>query len=379
MTKFHIFNTIFLCIFFPLSLTAQNFAKRYLDKMLNDTTDVSKAQLITYPTLAFAPETSWEIGLSTLYIYHAKQDTLNRLSEFNAFTFFTLQNQYGLWFDHALYTDKNKWFFLGKLRFQSFPLFYHGIGINSPADYVARIDAGQILIKERVLRQIRNNIFVGLTFDLQRFANVDFVPAIPEEPNFENPLGYEGSTSIGLGIGLVHDDRHNVLNVRKGLFSELAIQQYSPIWGSTFGFTSILSDSRIYRQVGKNNVIAAQVLGQFNFGEVPFNQLAQMGGESIMRGYYFGRYRDNHQLASQVEFRFLPLPLQFTNRLGFAIFGGAATVFPDFISLQNPSFVFAGGAGLRFLLFPKKDIWTRLDCAVTSEDVGFYLFIGEAF
>src|SRR5688500_7914730 len=77
------------------------FIKRYINKLVNDTTDITKPQLIVYPTLAFAPETSWEFGLSSLYVYYAKRDTNNRLSEVNAFAFYTLENQYGIWLDHA--------------------------------------------------------------------------------------------------------------------------------------------------------------------------------------------------------------------------------------------------------------------------------------
>ncbi len=141
------------------SLNAQNFVKRYWNNLVNDTSDVAQPQLFVYPTLAYAPETSWEIGFSSLYVYFAKQDTTNRLSEINGFTFFTLENQYGLWFDHAIYSDQDRWFFLGRWRFQSFPLFYHGLGATSPEDYTARVEANQIIIKERVLRKIKNNLF----------------------------------------------------------------------------------------------------------------------------------------------------------------------------------------------------------------------------
>ena len=34
---------------------------------------------MNYPTLAFSPETSWEIGVSSLYIYSANRDLKNRL------------------------------------------------------------------------------------------------------------------------------------------------------------------------------------------------------------------------------------------------------------------------------------------------------------
>ncbi|MFT4780073.1 MAG: outer membrane translocation and assembly module TamA, partial [Flavobacteriales bacterium] len=113
--------------------------------------------------------------------------------------------------------------------------------------------------------------------------------------------------------------------------------------------------------------------------DVPFNQLALMGGESLMRGYYYGRYRDNNQLAAQVEYRFLPIPFNFTDRIGAAVFAGAGSVFNQVNTLEISDFVISGGAGLRVLLFPKKDIWTRLDVAFTREGAGFYLFVGESF
>jgi outer membrane protein assembly factor BamA len=361
------------------SLNAQGIVKRYWNSLVNDTTDLSQPQMLVYPTLAFAPETSWEIGFSSLYVYFANNDATNRLSEINGFTFITLENQYGLWFDHALYSDQDRWFFLGRVRFQSFPLFYHGIGSDTPVEATARVEANQVIIKERVLRKIRNDLFIGLEFDYQRLAAVDFVLPDPEDMDFEMPLGSEGSSNVGLGIGLVQDNRHNVLNVRKGLFSELAFLHYNPAWGSTFNFSSILSDTRVYKPMGKNNVLAAQLLGQFNFGDVPFNQLALLGGENIMRGYYYGRYRDNNQIAAQVEYRFLPLPFNFTDRIGAAVFAGAGSVFNDVSDISISKIAVSGGAGLRFLLFPKKDIWVRTDLAFTREGLGFYIFIGEAF
>ncbi len=107
--------------------SAQSFAKRYINSIINDTSDISKPQFLIYPTLAYAPETSWEIGLSSLYVYYQNRDTTNRLSEISGFSFFTLENQYGFWFEHALYSDQDKWFFLGDIKIQSFPIYYHGI------------------------------------------------------------------------------------------------------------------------------------------------------------------------------------------------------------------------------------------------------------
>ncbi len=359
-------------------LNAQGFVKRYLNSIFNDTSDISRPQFLMYPTLAYAPETSWEIGFSPLYVYYAKRDTSNRLSEVNGFAFVTLENQYGIWLDHANYTHGDRWFFLGRVRIQSFPLLFHGIGNNTPADYTARVDANQVWIKERVLRQFFPNVFFGPEFDFQRISSVDFVPA-RESINLDLPLGHEGTTNLGIGLGLVYDDRHNVLNVRDGNFSELAVIRYNPFWSSNYHFTTLISDTRIYRSVSKNTVWANQLFGQFNWGNVPFNQLSLMGGESLMRGYYLGRYRDRNQLAFQSEIRFLPIPLGFTDRFGAAVFAGAGQVYPELQRFTLSNFQWSAGGGLRFLLFPNKDIYTRLDFALTREGSGFYFFIGEAF
>ncbi len=362
-----------------VSVQAQRpgFISRYWNHLVNDTSDISKPQFLIYPTLAYAPETSWEVGLSSVYVFYAKRDTTNRLSEVTAFTFITLERQYGLWFDHAIYSDKNKWFSLGRLRFQSFPLLYYGIGPDSPSEPLAQVNANLIQIKERALRKLYRSLYAGLEVDYQRLSAVEFLPRTTEPITY--PRGRTGSSNLGLGTGILYDNRHNVLNVREGFFSELALIRYHPAWGSTFSFTSVISDTRIYRSVNKRDVFAAQLFGQFTSGEIPFNQLALMGGESIMRGYYTGRLRDRNQLATQVEYRMLPLPWSFTKRWGATFFAGTGTVFNSFRTFSMDDMVWSAGGGLRFLLFPKKDVYTRLDLAFTKEGTGIYLFIGEAF
>ncbi|WP_209328845.1 BamA/TamA family outer membrane protein [Lunatimonas salinarum] len=370
--------TCLLLLCSPQFLSAQGFVKRYLNGILNDTSDISRPQFLLYPTLAFSPETNWEVGFSTLYVYYADRDTTNRLSEINGFTFYTLEGQYGVWFDHALYTPRNDWFLFGRIRYQRFPLLYFGIGPNAPSEYVARVDANQVLIKERILRQVRKNLFFGLEMDYQRLSNVTFLPAKPSE-SLTLPLGSEGSSNLGVGAGLVFDDRHNVLNVRRGSFSEVALLTYNPFSNTAFNFNNLLFDTRIYRPLSAKTVFAYQLYGQFMWGDIPFNQLSLMGGESLMRGYYTGRYRDKNQLASQIELRFLPINLGFTKRFGAAVFASTSQVFPTWDHLSIDKWVWSGGAGLRFLLFPKKDIYTRLDWAFTKEGSGVYFFIGEAF
>ena len=372
-----------LILFGQIELSAQdsdttkkeNLIIRLAKKTFGGEHPPGKPQFLVYPTIAFAPETSWEFGASALALFYAKGNYHeNRLSEIKAFTFVTARRQYGLWIDHAIYGDQDKWFFLGSIRQQRFPLLYFGIGPETEGGDPILINADYTLIRERVLRKISKDLFVGFEFDFQRLYRSEF-----ERPPIPEPLGAEGSGNLGLGIGLVFDNRTNVLNERDGLFAEIAYLNYNPAWGSAYRFNGIYWDVRkfIPMNTDKSQVLAIQGAGSFLSGDVPFNQLALLGGDMLMRGYYLGRFRDKNYMAAQAEYRFLPFP--FSKRLGAAAFLGAGGVSPTPGAFNLSNFQIAGGAGIRFLLFPQKDIYVRLDLGITREGTGIYFFTGEAF
>ena len=344
------------------------------EAMSDDTTGAPK--FLTYPTLAFMPETRWEFGVVNLLLFHAKRNYQNRLNEVNTFTFYTQQRQYGIWLDHAIYTDKDDFFFLGRVRFQYFPLKYYGIGTNTPKNYTV-VSNGSLQIRERALKKVKENFYVGLEFDHQRMFDVSF-DLNKAGQDFVLPLGANGSANTGLGLGLVYDDRKNVLNVRKGIFAEIAYLEYAKAFTSDYQFRSVQYDLRLFRKgFAKNQVIALQSNGIANMGDIPFNQMALMGGESMMRGYYLGRFRDKTMVNLQAEYRFLPLP--FSKHIGAALFASMGNVAGNLKSIDIRQTKFAAGAGLRFLVFKAKDIYVRTDLAFTKEGSGFYLYIGEAF
>ncbi|WP_439490291.1 hypothetical protein [Algoriphagus sp.] len=151
-----------------------SFIKRYINGFIRDTSDISKPQFIAYPIVAYAPETNWEFGASGLYLYYSNRDALNRLSEIVAQGFYTIENQYGGYLEHALYTDKNNWFFLGNVKFQSFPVSFYGTGMDAKLSDEQKVEALQFLLKERVLRKVAGDFYAGFEFELNRSADVVF-------------------------------------------------------------------------------------------------------------------------------------------------------------------------------------------------------------
>lgn len=378
MTKepLNIFTLAVSTAFFVVSIGfvhTQSKVVRVWNNMFNDTDTTKTSKFIAYPTLAYAPETSWEFGASSLYIYHANKDKKNRLSEIGNFSFITLEGQYGIQFDHALYTNKDKWFALGKIKLQSYPLVYYGIGPTISGEELAVANANIISIRERLLNKVYQNWYLGIELNYERLSGVkfDWFPNIQPQQNI---LGQNGYNNLGLGLGLVYDNRHNVLNVRHGLLSEIGYLMYNPAWGSTHQLSTLFLDNRIFYKLRKNNVLAGQFIGQFSQGDVPFNQLSMIGGEMMMRGYYLGRYRDKNMVALQAEHRWLPFP--FSKRFGGAVFAGLGSVSPN---LNFNKILWTAGGGLRVLLFPQRDVYTRLDVGLNPDGYGIYLFIGEAF
>ncbi|MEM7657649.1 MAG: BamA/TamA family outer membrane protein, partial [Bacteroidota bacterium] len=351
------------------------FLRRTFDRISGDSLPPGKTRYLVYPTIGYAPETSFELGLSLVSFFYAKEDyKKNRLSEVQLWTFLTLERQYGIWIEQAIYGNEDKWFFLGRIRQQRFPLLYYGIGPETSGEEPFLVDANYTLIRQRVLRKVAPNLFFGVEGDFQRLYKAEFEPALTPLP-----LGGDGTLNLGLGLGLVYDSRHNVLNERDATFAELAFLSYQPGWGSEYSFSAWYMDARYFRPMtlDKKQVLAAQFFGTVTNGEVPFNQLALLGGEQMMRGYYSGRYRDKTYMSAQVEYRFLPFP--FSKRFGGAAFLSVGGVAPSVSDLRLNQFQPAGGIGLRYLVFPQKDIFMRLDVGFTREGPGFYFFTGESF
>ncbi|HWV74779.1 MAG TPA: BamA/TamA family outer membrane protein [Pseudosphingobacterium sp.] len=354
----------------------EDWLKSYINSLINDTTHAEQAKLTAFPTFATAPETGVELGATIIKLFYANNDTLNRLSELQAFTFLTFKGQYGLILENAIYGDQDKWFFLGDAKIQQFPLSYYGIGASTQKDHPATVVGFTLSLRQRALRKIKKNFFIGPEVDYQLLSNVQFKQPENGQP-YDIPLGADGTSNLGLGIALVYDDRHNVLNVRNGRFGELAYLRYVNGFGSDHHFGGVNIDFRSYHPLGKRNVLAWQVKGNFQHGEIPFNQLAQLGGDRIMRGYYQGRFRDNHAISAQVEYRILPFT--FSKRLGAAVFAAAGAIAPQLDAFKIQKIKAATGIGLRYLLFPKKDIYIRFDIGFTEEGTNFYVSNGEAF
>lgn len=348
----------------------------YVYQILHDTSSEASVKLLYFPSAEYSPETSLEVGIRAFSLYYVKQDTTtNRLSEIGLYSFVTARGQFGVRLENAVYSHKNKYNLLGRAHYQQFPLFYYGIGPHTNAERLALVTANSVQVRQGLLRKIIGSWYVGPRIDFQHLQNVTFDDE--GQARRELPLGATGSTTLETGMSILYDNRKNVFNVRSGAYLETTFSK-NILNTATYSFRRFVVDGRFYRPFGRSNrVLALQATGMFIEGDAPFNNLALLGGETLMRGYYLGRYRDKNMLSIQAEMRWLPLP--FSRRWGATIFGGVGTVFPEINQLQLDWVRWAAGGGLRFLLFQKKDVYLRADLGITREGTGLYFSLGEAF
>ena len=119
-------------------------------------------------------------------------------------------------------------------------------------------------------------------------------------------------------------------------------------------------------------MIAGEFHSLFNYNDVPWPMLATVGGQSRMRGYFEGRYRDDNIVEAQIELR-----QHIKKRHGIVIWVGAANVFPKFSEMRLKQTLPNFGTGYRWRF--KQGVNIRLDLGLTRNGMGFIFNINEAF
>jgi outer membrane protein assembly factor BamA len=149
-----------------------------------------------------------------------------------------------------------------------------------------------------------------------------------------------------------------------------------PSWmGNPYLYSSYNLDMRKYFNPWLRHVIALQATTSYRTGDVPFYELAMMGGEDQMRGYYKGALRDKVLVDGQLEYR-MPVWKMF----GVTTWVGTGRVADSYSDLSFDGFWLSYGAGLRVRVDTKHNTNLRLDWGFGPNGVnGFYINFAEAF
>lgn len=330
---------------------------------------------IALPAFNYSPENGFGFGGATFRVFKFNmQDTIARSSQIGGLGLYTTKNQAIFSTRYQLFTFAERYSISGQIRYVKFPEFYYGVGQNTPDSNEERVSYQFFRFTQRVLKQIIPGFFAGA--ELRYFHRYDMELTDGGLLETSQVAGFDGSTVAGIGPVFVLDKRDNINNTFQGYYLLFSAFFHGKALGGQFQYSNYRIDFRDYFRPFKSrdHIIAVQFLGNFIEGTAPFRQLSLLGGNSIMRGYYFGRFRDQHLIAAQVEYR-MPLFWKF-GIAGFVGYGNVLNRLSDFnFTDLKPSF----GGGLRIKVDDKERLNLRLDMGFGQNTSGFYISLSEAF
>ena len=336
-------------------------------------TDAFRPKLIFLPFVYYTPETKLALGAGGVLSFRVGTDkAMTRTSTVWIFGNYTLAKQFQVSVVPQVYFARNSFYLSGNLRYERTPQKFYGIGNDAPSSFVESYTPRIALFQAGLKKRLLASLYAGLTLDLERTNMESVEPGGTLET--EGIPGSRGGLVLGAGISFDWDTRDNVQFPRHGSFFQLAANAYGPAMGSDFAFSSLNLDYRKYASPASGQVLALQAVLRLTSGDTPFYRLSMLGGDSLLRGYYKGRFRDKDMIVVQAEYR-----VSLGRRFGAAGFAGLGQVFSRFSDLELKSLRYSMGTGLRYSLNPREGTNIRMDLAWGVRSFGLYFTAQESF
>ena len=324
------------------------------------------------PVVFYTPETRLGLGASGVFIFNFKNDTLGaRPSTIYLGFAFTQNKQAVINLPFNLFLKNRLYNVYGELGYNHLNYNFYGVGNEVPKDFVERYGIDFPRLRLTGLRRTTNYLYAGLryAYDKNYLYDIDSTGMLVTG----EILGSNGGVVSGVGLVALFDTRDNIFYPSRGFFSELVVFQSDKIFGSDFEYTKVSLDASYYCHFSKN-IFAFNFYTVYSNADLPFYQMANLGGAKKMRGFYEGRYRDNNLLVLQAEYR-----RHLFWYLGFTLFADAGQVAHRYDEFTTKNWRYTYGAGLRLQLSKDQKINLRLDAAIGNGKILPYFTIAEAF
>ncbi|HVY75377.1 MAG TPA: BamA/TamA family outer membrane protein [Puia sp.] len=331
-------------------------------------------KIIPVPIFSYSEEAGTIVGLAKFNLLHlSKKDTVSKPSKLSEVVSVSTKGRINASVATELLFDKNRFVVISYVNYKRQPEYIFGIGNDVTRDSVEEVqyDRAQFVATGMVL--IAKNLYAGISWDVSDYFSIK-----PDSNSFlirKQVTGVEGGWCVGVGFAGAYDTRDNRYNPYKGSYIISKFLFYLPGLGSQYQFKKFDFDARKYFNPWLKHVIALQATTTYCDGNTPFFELALMGGDNKMRGYYEGAYRDNVLVDAQVEYR---MPVW--NIFGVVGWIGTGRVADKYSSLSLDGFHLSYGGGLRIKVDSKNNTNLRFDMGFGPHNIkGFYINFAEAF
>lgn len=331
-------------------------------------------KIIPVPLYSYTTEAGHIFGLAKYNLLHfSKKDTISKPSKLSEVFTVSTNGRINASVSTEMILKENKYVILSYINYKKQPEYIYGIGNDISKDSLQEVQYSRFVFSATGLRQWFKNFYAGVAVTVSDYFSVK-----PDSNSFlirENYPGLNGGYSTGIGLSTAFDSRDNRYNPYKGAYAIGTVLFHPSFLGSVYQYTRFDIDLRKYFNPWLKHVIAVQATTTYTGGDVPFYELAEMGGDSKMRGYYLGAYRDHVLVDAQVEYR---APIW--NIFGATAFIGTGRVADKYKDLSLDGFHLSYGMGLRIRVDTKNNTNLRFDMGFGPDHwQGFYINFSEAF
>jgi hypothetical protein len=281
-----------------------------------------------------------------------------------------------------LWLKGNSWNIPGKFQYSYTQQKTYGLGTNTIEDSLVIVNHNSAIAHLIINREILPDFFLGIGYYLDYFYNIS------QEWDQDYPSSFERyeygnssrSLSSGLAFNLLYDSRKNPINALQGFYSNVTLVVNDPALGSDYTWKSLFFDNRQYFNFSliRHRVLALRGIFWGTWGEVPYLNLpgTRLGdADWTGRGYIKGRYRGQHMLYGEAEYRF---DLTRNGLWGGVVFANAQS----FSEPEKRGFRYikpAGGFGVRLKFNKYSDSNLTSDLAFGVKSVVWFVGLNEAF
>jgi outer membrane protein assembly factor BamA len=291
------------------------------------------------------------------------------------------------------FTRDDRWLIVGDNRFQWTSQDTFGLGTSSTDTDAVNAQYNFFRVYETAYGRLRPSVFAGgglLVSTRQNIRPADGAEATwDSSPNivYSQAQGLPADSSMSAGFSLAGriDTRDSQIDARRGWYGNATYETFfKGFFGSDTSWQEIDLDARTYRTLSANgrHRLAAWRMGNFVVaGTPPYYDLPATGMDTFGRsgrGYQEGRFRGEHLVYGEVEYR---TTLMANGLLGMVAFLNATTVSSrDHGEHLFDSVALGAGAGLRLLLNKRSRTALCADLGFGKDGShGFYLAVQEAF
>jgi hypothetical protein len=312
------------------------------------------------------------LGLSAVALYYFPLGERAQPSEIGLVTVFTTQGDNVLRAEPSLRLDEDRYRLDTDLEIARRAGTFYGIGNDTSLEDEEPYRRLRLSGRLRLSRRIVESLFLGVAWDSH------WSSALESETDgmltSGRVLGADAGAAMGVGLVLQRDTRDRVHAPSRGTLLDASVHVYDDTLGGDYSFSAWHANARTYLEVARHHVLALQMRGDFRAGQPPFDRLPMAGDAHLLRGIQGGRFRDNHFLGAQVEYR---SPMLW--RVGAALFLATGRVAHTLAELAQPDWKLAGGGGLRLALKRAAGVHARMDVGFSRDGYEVYVQLREAF